>query len=148
MRLKMLYQNFIFCAIILFSVLVSAQKSPVNLSNSAFKDAQVIFDKNGESTKYIKFTQGNGISFESFFREYSRTFNWSDDNEVKSFRVTKDNIGQTHHRYKQYYKGIKLADVEFILHEKNGNIIIANGNLIHGLNLNVVPTISPQGGKF
>ena len=144
MSSKILYQNFIFCALILFSVLVSAQESPVNLSNSVFKDAQVIFDKNGEGTKYIKFTQGNGISLESFFREYSRAFNWSDDNEAKPFRVTKDNIGQTHHRYKQYYKGIELADVEFILHEKNGNIITANGNLIHGLNLNIVPTISEQ----
>ena len=119
-----------------------AQQSQSNLSNSIFKDARVIFDKKGNGANDIKFIQGKSIPLESFFREYSNTFNLSKDNEIKSFQVSKDNLGQTHHRYKQYYKGIELAEVQYILHEKNGQVIHANGKLIHGLDLNVEPTLS------
>ena len=102
----------------------------------------MIFDKNGKAANDIRFIEGKSIPLESFFEEYSKTFNWSNDNEAKSFRVTEDNNGKTHRRYKQYYKGIELADVQYILHEKNGQVIHANGSLIHGLDLNVVPTLS------
>ena len=66
----------------------------------------------------------------------------SDNNEIKSYNVFTDKVGQTIHRYKQYYKGIELAEVQLILHEKNGIVSNVAGKLISGLNLDVTPSLS------
>src|SRR4030067_345891 len=121
---------------------IQAQELNKQISKTAFKDARLVFDKAGEAAIDIQLKNDSAIPIESFFNEYGKAFNLSKDNEVKSFQVTKDNLGQTHHRYKQYYKGIELAEVQYILHEKNGQVIHANGKLIHGLDLNVEPTLS------
>jgi len=121
---------------------IQAQELNKQISKTAFKDARLVFEKAGEAAIDIQFKNNNAIPIESFFSEYSNAFNLSSDNEVKSFQVTKDNLGQTHHRYKQYYKEFELAEVQYILHEKNGQVIHANGKLIHGLDMDVKPTLS------
>src|SRR3972149_10525201 len=121
---------------------IQAQQLDERLSNTAFKDSRLIFDKSGEAAIDIQLKKDSGIPVELFFSEYGKAFNLSKDNELKSFQVSKDDLGQTNHRYKQFYKGIELAEVQYILHEKNGQVIHANGKLIHGLDLNVEPTLS------
>lgn len=119
-----------------------AQKSNLELSNTIFKYAKFIINKDDGSVTDIQFNNGKGVSVNAFFDEYRKAFNWSEDNEAKPFQVTRDETGLIHHRFKQYYKGIELGEVQFILHEKNGKIILANGRLIHGLNLNVEPALT------
>jgi Zn-dependent metalloprotease len=126
-----------------FSV-TNFQISGQNKSSSIFKDATLILDHKTNSPKDIRFKEGNYISLNSFFDQYRNEFNLSNDNELRSFRVLTDKLGQTHLRYKQYYKGIELAEVQFILHEKNGLVFHANGKLIHGLNLDVTPSLTEE----
>ena len=121
---------------------IQAQELNKQISKTAFKDARLVFDKTGEAAIDIRLKNNTGIPLESFFGEYGKAFNLSNDNEIKSFQVTKDNLGQTHHRYKQYYKGIELAEVQYILHVKDGKVLHANGKLIHGLEMNVTPRLS------
>jgi len=135
-------KTFLMIFILLVFSLANYEISGQNKSSSAFKDAALILDQKTNSPKDIRFEEGNYISLNSFFDEYRNAFNWSNDNEVRSFRVLTDKLGQTHLRYKQYYKGIELADVQFILHEKNGLVFHANGQLIHGLDLDVTPSLS------
>lgn len=140
-------RNFLFCilSISLFAFGlpdIQAQELNKRLSNTAFKDARVVFDKSGEAVIDIQLKNNIGIPTESFFTEYGKAFNLSKENEIKSFKVTKDESGQIHRRFKQYYKGIELAEVQYILHEKNGQVIHANGKLIHGLDMDVTPKLS------
>ncbi|OGU57758.1 MAG: hypothetical protein A2455_08985 [Ignavibacteria bacterium RIFOXYC2_FULL_35_16] len=121
---------------------IQAQQLDERLYNTAFKDARLIFDKSGEAAIDIQLKKDSGIPVELFFSEYGKAFNLSKDNELKSFQVSKDDLGQTNHRYKQFYKGIELAEVQYILHEKNGQVIHANGKLIHGLEMDVTPTLT------
>jgi len=133
-----------FLTIFILSVfsLANYEISGQNISSSVFKDATLILDQKTNSPKDIRFKEGNYISLYSFFDEYRIAFSWSNDNEARSFRVLTDKLGQTHLRYKQYYKGIELADVQFILHVENGMVFHANGDLIHGLDLDVTPSLS------
>lgn len=48
----------------------------------------------------------------------------------------------THTRYKQYYKGYEVDGGDFILHAINGNVVLANGEIIEELNIDVIPLIS------
>ena len=135
-------KTFLTIFILLVFSLANYKISGQNKSSSAFNDAVLILDQKTNSPKDIRFKEGNYISLNSFFDEYRNAFSWSNDNEARSFRVLTDKLGQTHLRYKQYYKGIELADVQFILHEKNGLVFHANGQLIHGLDLDVSPSLS------
>ncbi|MCH7722215.1 MAG: M4 family metallopeptidase [Bacteroidetes bacterium] len=135
-------KTFVTIFILLVFSLANYEISGQNKSSSAFKDAALILDQKTNSPKDIRFEEGNYTPLNSFFDEYKIAFNWSNDNETRSFRVLTDKLGQTHFRYKQYYKGIELADVQFILHEKNGLVFHANGMLIHGLDLEVTPSLS------
>ena len=64
-----------------------------------------------------------------------------------SFRVVKtetDDLGFTHTRLQQAYKGIDVEAADFILHENGGRLISMNGKLVENLNLSVIPGISSQ----
>ena len=135
-------KTFLTIFILLVFSLANYEISGQNDSSSIFKYATLILDQKTNSPKDIRFEEGNYISLNSFFDQYRNEFNLSNDNELRSFRVLTDKLGQTHLRYKQYYKGIELAEVQFILHEKNGMVFHANGKLIHGLDLDVTPSLS------
>jgi len=49
-----------------------------------------------------------------------------------------------HYRLQQMYKGIPIEGVQYLLHEKNGLIETANGNVVTGLDLNTMPSISEE----
>jgi Zn-dependent metalloprotease len=126
-----------------FSV-VNFQSNGQNIASTSFKDATIFLDQKTDSPKHIRLKEGNYISINSFFNEYRDAFNLSSDNEFRSFRTLTDKLGQRHHRYKQYYKGIEIADVHYILHEYDGMVIHANGDLIHGLDIDVTPALSEE----
>ena len=133
-----------FLSIGLLSVVVYAQNTMDNTANLSFVNAMITMDKQGKAPLKIRFREDEGLTVTSFFEAYRQTFNLSNDNEMKSFRVFTDLLKHTHYRYKQYYKGIELAEVQYLLHEKDGLVFYAHGNIIHGLNLDVEPTLSEE----
>ena len=42
-----------------------------------------------------------------------------------------DELGFTHERYRQYYKGIAIINTDIRIHKKNGEIVSANGEYIN-----------------
>lgn len=98
--------------------------------------------KKDQAPSEIRLKKGKGIPLSSFWHTYKNTFNISPDNEFKILNSTTDKLGQTHHRFKQYYRGIEIADMQYILHEKNGIVQLANGKLIHGVNINTIPALT------
>jgi Zn-dependent metalloprotease len=111
---------------------------------SVFHQAQIKFDQAGKSPTVIKFVGAKQPTVAAFFQDYKQYFQISDDNKIQWHRSTQDEIG-SHHRYNQHYKGIEIIGAEFILHEKNGTVWHANGQLVHGLNMDVgAPALSEQ----
>ena len=50
------------------------------------------------------------------------------DDELRLIKETTDKLGIFHHRYQQYYKGIKVEDAEYLIHGKNEIIETINGD--------------------
>jgi Zn-dependent metalloprotease len=92
----------------------------------------------------IKFSEKSKVTTNNFFQEFSNTFGISDADKFVVYKTENDEIGFTHYRYKQTYKGINVTGGEYLLHEKNGKLISANGNFYPGLSLNTTPTISKE----
>ena len=131
--------GFILMHAIIPCLLSQSQKS--SMSESPFSRAEIRMDRFGSTPVDIRFSQGRHIPLTDFFAEYKRTLGLSDDVGFRLFNSISDRIGQTHHRYKQYYKGIEVAHVQCVLHEFGGLVFHMHGNTVHGLNLSVVPAM-------
>ncbi len=133
----------IFTILFLSTLVVSVFGQRSNPSaNRQFVGAKIRMDKYGRAPVEIRFKNGKQNSVSSFFEDYRKSFPLSTDNELIAFKVKTDKLGQTHHRFTQKYKGIEIDGIQIILHEKKGFVFYANGRLIHGLKLEVTPTIS------
>lgn len=115
-----------------------------NLSSSSLFSKAKIIKNNGDTNIDIRYRETSNLTVDSFFETYRSEFNWQNDNTAAAFKITTDELGITHHRFKQYFKGIELADVQFLIHEKNGLVKHAHGDLIHDLDIDVNPTISSE----
>ena len=125
-----------------FSPTASAQENRPAKGAGIHKDAQISMDKDGLTPAAFSFRDGHKPSVSTFLYEYRRTFRLSAENTLNSIEVSSDEIGQTHHRYQQYYNGIEVAEVQYLVHEKNDAVHLAHGKLIHGLDIDVHPTIT------
>ena len=124
------------------SLLISFTFASQGKTEKSFNSAQIAIKKSGTAPAQIRFQEGYEVPVTEFWQGYSKKFQLTAADEFKSFETTTDKIGQTHHRYKQYYKGIEVAEMQYILHEKNGMVQLANGRIIHGLNINTSPALS------
>ncbi|MGH7491667.1 MAG: M4 family metallopeptidase [bacterium] len=102
--------------------------------------AEMKFDKAGKAPTVIQLVQGQQPTVAAFFQEYKRYFQIPEDNQLQAFHSSQNELGG-HHRYLQHYKGIPIIGAEYILHEKNGAVWLANGQLVHGLQMDVMPAL-------
>jgi Zn-dependent metalloprotease len=64
--------------------------------------------------------------------------------EFRLVKETKDELGISHLRFQQYYKGIKVEDSEFLIHGKDGIIETINGDFKHVNIPSVTPAINDK----
>lgn len=103
-------------------------------------------------TEIYEFTKDSGesyffnglisISAETFFEDHREDLGLSLNDEMILRSEHLDELGYTHLKYKQYYKGLEVEAGSYILHTIDGKVIIANGRLISNLNLENEPSIS------
>ena len=118
------------------------------------KSTQVIFTLLCMITT-ITFSQNNGnglheIKFEKelveneAIAEFLSANNLSKDNTYKLIRTTTDRMGNTHSRYQQYYKGIKVEFGTLIIHKKGELVQSINAESYNASGLNLSPKLNSQ----
>jgi Zn-dependent metalloprotease len=118
---------------------------------AGFSKKDNYFKKNGY-TYFFDFSKSKTVTKgitknndkENFFQLYSNELSMNENDNFKFISSETDELGITHHLYKQTYKTISVEGSGFVLHEKNGTIEKANGKFFNGLNLNTTPTITEQ----
>jgi bacillolysin len=68
--------------------------------------------------------------------------NLNPEDELKKFKEETDNLGFTHQRYNQFYKGVKVEHGSYIVHAKGGILNTMNGEIKKIENLVVNPSLS------
>ncbi len=131
---------------ILMLVLIATLSGQTKQSRYSFyiNDSQITLDPYGQLPSFIRFREGSQPEVSRFFEEFRKAFSFSPDNEMKVYRVFTDRFGFTHHRYAQYYKGVEVLGAQFILHEKEGLVYYANGQLAASLQIDVTPQLSEK----
>ena len=64
------------------------------------------------------------------------------EDELRSIRLDIDDIGYTHERFQQYYKGVKVDGAIYSVHSQSGMFDLMSGNFRAVQNLNVQPALS------
>ncbi len=91
-----------------------------------------IFVKNGSSSSNIEEALNNYISQHPYyFSSNSEIFEW------RKKEIISDDLGMTHLKTQQYYKGIRVWNAELIAHFKSNILESINGNIIPVNPLNV-----------
>jgi Zn-dependent metalloprotease len=78
---------------------------------------------------WITFKESAKVDPTTLFRDYAGLFHLTEGNEMHVQSQESDDLGLTHFRYQQYYKGIEVENAEFLVHAKSGVAIRANGIL-------------------
>jgi len=138
--------NTIIVLLILSSIIfpIDAQQGFNNSTEKDFEQAFIRLENWGGSPIEIRFKEGSAVSESNFFGQYRNYFKLSNDYQFVQIRKFSDLLDQTHYRYNLQYKGVEVIGAQFILHEKNGLIHYANGHLIHGLEVDILPLINEQ----
>lgn len=66
------------------------------------------------------------------------------EDELRLLKETTDKLGISHHRYQQYYKGIKVENTEYLIHGKNRIIETINGDFQDVNISSVAPSVNEQ----
>jgi Zn-dependent metalloprotease len=78
------------------------------------------------------------------FAQQPELLGLSSDDEMRLVKTRTDAAGNAHHRFAQFYKGVRIELVEHLVHEKKGKVYLVNGDFVPNLQLNVTPAISPE----
>ncbi|HAF28980.1 MAG TPA: peptidase M4, partial [Bacteroidales bacterium] len=99
-------------------------------------------DRNGKPT-FVKFdTKVKSVSKTETKAVLSSVFNMTKNDEYKSLRSEKDQIGYVHERFQQYYQGIKVENGVYIVHSREGVLEALSGEYKLINNISVTPSIS------
>ncbi|NOQ27948.1 MAG: hypothetical protein GQ564_21505 [Bacteroidales bacterium] len=99
-------------------------------------------DRN-ENPTFVKFdTKAKSVSKSETKAVLSSLLNMTINDEYKTIRSEKDQIGYTHERFQQYCKGIRVVNGVYIVHSRNNVIESMSGDYKLINDINVTPSIS------
>ncbi len=130
--------------LILSLILASATGLFAQNAADAFHAAGVKVDQATELPRHLYFKQGAEISLNDFFPGLRATFALSEDHQFIELRRSESLAGKELIRFQQFYKGVPLADVQVIVHLKDGKVIGMNGTPRRASTLDVRPVLTEE----
>jgi Zn-dependent metalloprotease len=101
--------------------------------------------KPGSNREWINFLDNFSLDPTTIFTTYKTAFDLSGDDEMLIKKTNKDDIGFTHYKFDQTYKGHRVVYGEYIVHQQPGGIVrSANGRLITGIKAATVASVSEK----
>jgi bacillolysin len=92
---------------------------------------------------WIKFRDDSKINPNTVFQKHAVAFGLSSEDLMVLRDIDTDDLGYSHYRYDQFYKGIQIIGGEYIVHvNEDGFTYSANGDLVTNLEMEVATNIS------
>jgi len=94
--------------------------------------------------KFIKFDKSERKSLQNAKQVIKQHLGLTLNDDLIKIKSKTDEIGFTHEKFQQYFKGLKVEFGSFNVHAKNGKIVSMNGELFDASSLKVTPTLSKE----
>lgn len=103
-----------------------------------------IFAQQGKEKKYINMEKATPQSLQNAKQLIRKNLKLSSDDELVKTKTEHDELGFTHEKYQQFFKGVKVEFGTYSVHAKNGAIKTMNGELFSAGKLNITPSLSKE----
>ncbi len=128
---------------VVFALCAPAGAVTRRLSDSdPFAAASKVMNSSGTSPAFVQFAENNQPTVNLFVSAFLATIPLSADNALKVTNTETDEIGMTHYRLQQTYKGLPILGAEYVIHARNGAVVSANGNLASLPTLDATPALT------
>lgn len=107
-------------------------------NNQKIKEIAVKVDNAG----WVYLDKEKKLSHSEIFTRYKDAFGLGSSDEMIKTKTEEDDLGIKHHSYQQYYKGLKVENFTYLIHENNGISELANGEILENIDLSIVPSLS------
>ena len=142
--MKRIASTFLSLAIGANYFLVSAQQ-PDLIKKDTLNPVMRKIAKPESEPNWIKFKDSININPETIFIEFKPAFDLRENDTMLISKIEKDDLGFTHYHYQQYYKNIKIEAGTFTIHtNKNRITYAANGKILTGINIDIIPVLTPK----
>lgn len=131
-------------AVLVLFILANFLSFSQNKPGNDFGEAEIVYDVDGLSPVEIRFTDYASVNIANFFERYKPFFGLTNDYDFLQVQELTDQLGETHYRFNEFYKGVEVLNAQLILHEKNGVIHYANGKTVHQIEIDISPLITKQ----
>jgi Zn-dependent metalloprotease len=119
--------------ILLLALCAAGQQAAVfgqTVRDSAQLQAWTRLTKPGSTLRGLKVRDDLKLSARNFFDDCKTALGTTARDEFRLLRTNTDELGMTHFRYQQFYKGYRIEKALYVLHEQDGRITTANGRII------------------
>lgn len=125
--------------LIVFSTIGFARGLEGKAAEKIDRDADRVWVANeSDVPRRIIYKAQSAVQFQNYFDRYAGISS-ADLRQVRQFE---DELGMRHTRYRQYYQNLEIIGSDYILHERDGRVVSANGFLFSDFNMAVTPSIS------
>ncbi|MGE0637779.1 MAG: M4 family metallopeptidase [Bacteroidia bacterium] len=122
----------LFITLLLSNILTTSAQEYFNAEAEKYiRGAEHIrYTRYSEMPDYVKMKPGNEIPLSGFVLWTSKVLFEKDKSvELVSYQTNKDELGYTHTRYQQHYKGLPVEGAVLNSHSINGRVISFNGRI-------------------
>lgn len=116
--------------------LKAQEKGKIKEIRGALKDAA----EYGSSVRWLKIREQASLDTAAFWSQHKNNMDIGGHSDMIERKRYTDNMGISHIKYQQMYKGIPVQGGEYILHSTKGKVKVANGHLYHVSDINVRPS--------
>lgn len=106
--------------------------------------SELRFDARSNAPLYVEFKANAYISAAAGMESINGILGANANDSWRLIRSDRDDLGMNHARYQHYYKNLKVISGEYIIHEKQGRILAANGMFFDHLAISTSPSINEQ----
>ena len=94
------------------------------------------FIQSKKGKNFLTYKTDRPITVDNLLKLYKPDLGLSSNDELKILKKENDQFGFTHYRFQQYYNGVEVFGSQYLVHEKNQQVISSNGKLVSGIAAN------------
>lgn len=126
--------------IIVFFILLTS----IHSVHAQDKETLAIHRNKKGKISYVRFKENGSRKITNAESQIKSLLNAGKNDEFKLKSEVVDKFGVIHRKYQQYFQGIKVEGAEFMIHSKNGAIIIMNGDFQEPALTSIQPTVTEK----
>lgn len=98
----------------------------------------------GDDIHFLEFKSNVKLPPQELFSKYAKAFGLTPQDNMRIMETTQDELGFIHYKHQQFHNDIKVEGGEYIVHQRNGDLISSSGSIISEVKNVSQPSVTAQ----